>query len=214
MHNQELSFNKPEDLNAYFPKLSEDELKLLAKLAQAYKFWNQKINLISRNDIEHLYLRHLAHSLSIAHFINFNSEEHILDLGTGAGLPGIPLAIIYPKLKFTLLDSKLKKLKIIDTIIQDLGLNNVQTLWGRAENINLNCDRVISRGVSSLEQIYNWSQNILKNPKQPKSILCLKGGAKLKTEIQKLAKPVELYPIRKVLPTEYFLERYLVTYSG
>lgn len=200
------------NLCTYFPQLQAQEIQQLQALAEMYKFWNQKVNLISKYDIPHLYLRHLAHSLSVSNFINFNNDEHILDLGSGAGLPGIPLAIIYPKVTFTLIDAKAKKITIVQKIIQELKLSNVQAIWGRAETLVTKFDRVISRGVTNLEQLYTWANKLIKEPTSAHSLLCLKGGTQLINEIQQFGQKVQLYPIYSIIPISYFAERYLVAY--
>lgn len=198
------------DLQVYFPNLREQELELLQALAKSYKFWNERINLISRLDIPHLYLRHLAHSLAVRELIKFQPKQQILDLGTGAGLPGLPLAIVCPEQQFVLVDARQKKIQVVRQIISELALPNVQAIATRAEDLDLHFDKILSRGVTDLKTLYKWAQKLLKNPRSKHSLLCLKGGAKLQQEIAQLGQKVELKSIHAQIPIEYFAERYLV----
>ena len=131
------------DLDKHFSKISQDQLKKFNSLIQLYKSWNSKVNLISRKDIDNLYVNHILHSLSIAKVHEFIDGSDILDVGTGGGLPGIPLAILFPKVNFTLLDSISKKIKVVEDISKQLSLTNVKTVNDRAENHNLKYDFII-----------------------------------------------------------------------
>ncbi|MEH6779747.1 16S rRNA (guanine(527)-N(7))-methyltransferase RsmG, partial [Maribacter arcticus] len=124
-----------ETIFEYFPNLSENQKEQFEKLEELYKDWNQKINVVSRKDIDELYLRHVLHSLGIAKFISFNDGSKILDVGTGGGFPGIPLAILFPEVHFTLVDSIGKKIKVVDEVIEGLQLSNVKTINARVEEI-------------------------------------------------------------------------------
>ena len=125
-------------INKYFPELSVEKKDKLNKLHELFSFWNEKINVISRKDFDNFYLRHVLHSLAIAKYINFLPSTKILDVGTGGGFPGIPLAIIFDDVNFTLIDSIGKKIKVVNSISKDLQLNNVKGIHTRAENINGN----------------------------------------------------------------------------
>ena len=166
-------------INKYFPDLSDDQKLRFKMLKDIYEDWNSKINVISRKDIEQLYLKHILHSLSISRVISFNDGTRILDVGTGGGFPGIPLAIFFPKCNFVLLDSIAKKIKVVDAAINILGLTNVTSIVSRVENTTSKYDFVVSRAVTKMKdfkklikgKINNNSSNVLNN-----GILYLKGG--------------------------------------
>ena len=167
------------DFDKHFSKISQDQLKKFNSLIQLYKGWNSKVNLISRRDIDNLYVNHILHSLSIAKIHEFVDGTDVLDVGTGGGLPGIPLAIIFPNVNFTLLDSISKKIKVVEDISQHLSLTNVRTVNERAENNNLKYDFVISRAVSKMDGFYSMvNKNIKLKSKNniPNGIISLKGG--------------------------------------
>ena len=163
----------------YFPNLTNDQVYKFEILQEIYEEWNSKINVISRKDIDQLYLKHVLHSLSIAKVISFNDNTTILDVGTGGGFPGIPLAILFPECNFILLDSIAKKIKVVDAVVLSLGLKNVKTITARVENTSDKYDFIISRAVTKMKdfkklikgKLNNSSKNTLKN-----GILYLKGG--------------------------------------
>ena len=166
-------------INQYFNNLSPAQQEQFLKIEQLYLIWNQKINVISRQDINNFYKSHVLHSLSIAKFINFKPGSVVLDAGTGGGFPGVPLAILFPKVNFICVDSTAKKLTVIDDVCKQLNINNVKTIHTRIESLNINCDFVISRAVSRLDTMWaivkpiisNISQNSYKN-----GLIYLKGG--------------------------------------
>lgn len=166
-------------INKYFPDLSNDQKSKFRMLKDIYEDWNSKINVISRKDIEQLYLKHVLHSLSISRVISFNDGASILDVGTGGGFPGIPLAILFPKCNFILLDSIAKKIKVVDSVINTLGLTNVTSIVSRVEDTTSKYDFVVSRAVTKMKdfkklikgKINKNSSNVLNN-----GILYLKGG--------------------------------------
>lgn len=163
----------------YFPNLSEDQIDKFTKLEDLYQGWNLKINLVSRKDIGELYLRHVLHSLAIAKVIQFKAGTKVMDVGTGGGFPGIPLAILYPESHFHLVDSINKKLKVVDAVAESLGLTNVKTSHKRAEDINETFDFIVSRAVTAMPSFVGWVKNkVNKKSKHnlKNGILYLKGG--------------------------------------
>jgi len=155
-----LSENNTSLLLKYF-SLSEKQQALFTQLGSLYQEWNQKINLISRKDMEHLYLHHILHSLSIAKLISFKDGTKIIDVGTGGGLPGIPLAIMFPNCYFLLVDSIGNKIKVVEEIVNSLGLENVLAVNDRAENIDEQVDFVTGRAVSNLNDFYSRVQHLI-----------------------------------------------------
>ena len=173
----------------YFPNLDQLQIEQFEVLKEIYLNWNSKINVISRKDTENFYTRHVLHSLSIAKFIQFNSNTKILDVGTGGGFPGIPLAIYFSKSKFTLLDSIGKKIKVVNEVVKELKLENVDPIVMRAENISIKYDFIVSRAVAKLDTFCPWiSKNINQLNKNDikNGILYLKGGD-LREEINKVS---------------------------
>ena len=163
----------------YFPNLTEAQIKQFKALEDLYQDWNLKINVVSRKDIDELYLRHVLHSLAIAKIINFRKGCHILDVGTGGGFPGIPLAILFPDCKFHLVDSIAKKIKVVDEVKTGLGLTNVTTSHSRVEEIDGRFDFIVSRAVATMPTFVHWVKGKIakKNTHQLKNgILYLKGG--------------------------------------
>ena len=163
----------------HFPELSDLQIQQFKALQHLYRVWNLKINLISRKDIESLYLKHVLHSLAIAKYINFSPKASVLDVGTGGGFPGIPLAILFPDTKFHLVDSIQKKIKVVAAITSDLNLRNIKSQHCRAEQLDGLYDFVVSRAVTSMPNFVKWiSKNIKKKNIHPlkNGILYLKGG--------------------------------------
>lgn len=163
----------------YFPDLSEDQVDKFKKLEALYQDWNLKINVVSRKDIDELYLRHVLHSLAIAKVIQFKDGTKIMDVGTGGGFPGIPLAILFPDCTFHLVDSIAKKLKVVDEVVEGLGLTNVKTTHTRVEEINDTYDFVVSRAVAAMPTFVHWIKGKVakkRNHELKNGILYLKGG--------------------------------------
>ena len=163
----------------HFPELSDLQIQQFKALKHLYRVWNLKINLISRKDIESLYLKHVLHSLAIAKYINFSPKASVLDVGTGGGFPGIPLAILFPETQFHLVDSVQKKIKVVAAISSDLNLRNIKAQHCRAEELDGLYDFVVSRAVTSMPNFVKWiSKNIKKKNIHPlkNGILYLKGG--------------------------------------
>lgn len=192
------------------------------RLVPLYTEWNAKINVISRQDIENLEERHILHSLAIAKVIQFKPEASILDLGTGGGFPGIPLAIVFPSTKFTLVDGTGKKIRVVQEIAGALGLQNVTALHARVEELKMNgqFDFVLSRGVATLDKLLLWSQRLLKRKHThayPNGIIALKGGD-LRAEIKALPGKGESYSeifrIGDFFHEAFFDEKYVVYVQG
>lgn len=163
----------------YFPELSEKQRFQFGKLAELYNDWNQKINVVSRKDIDELYLRHVLHSLGIAKVISFLPGARVLDVGTGGGFPGIPLAILFPETKFHLVDSIGKKIKVVEEVSNGLGLENVKITNARVETVQDQYDFIVSRAVAQMETFVHWVKGrIAKENKHEikNGILYLKGG--------------------------------------
>jgi 16S rRNA (guanine527-N7)-methyltransferase len=204
----------------YFPNLTEQQQNQFAALLPLYKEWNEKINVISRKDIDNLYTHHVLHSLAIAKVVNFKDGTHILDLGTGGGFPGIPLAILYPSVSFLLVDSTAKKIRVVQEIVEALGLKNVEAQQIRVEDIKkgVQFDFVVTRAVTVLDQLFRWSRRLIKNKHLnalPNGILALKGG-NIREEVQALGKGqyVEITPITKFFKEEYFEEKVVAYVQG
>ncbi|WP_236974712.1 16S rRNA (guanine(527)-N(7))-methyltransferase RsmG [Membranihabitans maritimus] len=195
-------------------RFSDDQMEKIKRLEVLYKEWNNKINVISRKDIDQIYLHHVIHSLSISEFTTFSKGTKILDLGTGGGFPGIPLAIRFPDSYFHLIDGTKKKIKVVNEIANELGLDNVLATQVRAEELKGKYDFVVSRAVASLQKLVNWSGPLISregvNP-IPNGLLALKGGD-LKQEIAELAQGTycEVTPITKYFNEEYFSEKKLI----
>jgi 16S rRNA (guanine527-N7)-methyltransferase len=166
-------------IQKYFPELTETQIAQFKALQGLYADWNEKINVISRKDIDELYLRHVLHSLGIAKIIKFRPDTHILDVGTGGGFPGIPLAILFPESKFHLVDSIGKKIKVVQAVADDLNLKNVTASHARVETIKAQYDFIVSRAVTNMPKFVNWVKSKIKAQDQnslPNGILYLKGG--------------------------------------
>lgn len=190
----------------YFPDLSQLQKKRFAALEGLYVEWNSKINVISRRDIGSFITHHVLHSLSIGKSVLFAPDESVLDLGTGGGFPGIPLAILFPETKFTLCDSIGKKIRVAQSVAQSLNLENVRCVNSRAESIGESFDYVISRAVARLRELYPWIKDSYR-----KSIICLKGGD-LQEEIREFQKECRVKEERIVVVDipSFFNEAYFI----
>jgi len=209
--------HKIEVILKYFSDFTDQQLKQFLALHDLYNEWNSKINVISRKDIDSLYEKHILHSLSIAAIFDFSPGSEIIDIGTGGGFPGIPLAIFFPEVKFHLVDSIAKKLKVVNAISEFTGLKNVTTEHIRAEEIkNRKFDFVVSRAVAPLKELWHWSRPLLKKSSEQESsdlktpaLICLKGGD-LTIEIQESAISPNIIEITELFPEEYFNEKYML----
>jgi 16S rRNA (guanine527-N7)-methyltransferase len=196
----------------YFPSLTDSQLRQFNQLPGLYSFWNNQINVISRKDIEQLYERHVLHSLGIAKVISFLPGEKVLDVGTGGGFPGIPLAILFPDTRFYLVDSIGKKIKVVQEVAKALGLKNVSASHQRAEQVNEKFDFVISRAVTRLKEFYPWVKdkfNKQSKNKLPNGILYLKGGD-LTQEIAESGLTVQQYYLKEYFEEEFFETKQVV----
>lgn len=185
----------------YFPQLSDVQMQQFEALQEIYEDWNSKINVISRKDIESLYLKHVLHSLAIANVVKFKPNAKILDVGTGGGFPGIPLAILFPKVQFHLVDSIQKKIKVVKAVTETLKLKNIMAEHLRAEQVNGRFDFVVSRAVTTMPSFVPWVKNKLikkYNHPLPNGILYLKGGD--------LVEELSTYPKATIHPISGFFE--------
>lgn len=198
----------PDLIFSYFPDLTPEQQRQVEALAGLYGEWNEKINVISRKDIENLYINHVLHSLGIAKVISFLPGTEVLDVGTGGGFPGIPLAILFPTTKFHLVDSIGKKITVVNEVAKALGLRNVTAEQIRAEQLKGHYDFIVSRAVTQMKEFYGWVHNKIKRDSRhsiDNGILYLKGGD-VDEEMNQLKRPYKVYDL-----TEYFKESYFET---
>lgn len=206
---------KLELITKYFSDFSPVQLNQFAALDELYNEWNSKINVISRKDVEGLFEKHVLHSLSIAAAFEFADGTSIVDLGTGGGFPGIPLAIFYPNVQFHLVDSIGKKIKVVNAVAEAIGLKNVSTRHSRVEDIkDRRFDFVVSRAVAPLKDLWKWSKPLLKksspqNKNQAPGLICLKGGD-LHAEISESGCRPRVMEIRELFDREYFKDKFLL----
>lgn len=221
----------------YFADFTPEQLRQLAALEAVYKDWNDKINVISRKDIDSLYEKHILHSLSIAAAFDLAHGMEVIDIGTGGGFPGIPLAIFFPDVRFHLVDSIGKKIRVVEAVRDAVGLKNITTAHTRAEEIkNRKFDVAVSRAVAPLQELWTWAKPLLKKPSQsngsrpdrqpdpaspeadtdqgaelpvPHGLICLKGGD-LAREISESGCRPRVMEVYDIFPEEFFKEKYLL----
>jgi len=200
-------------IRSHFPEINERQYNQFVKFGELFRDWNSKINLVSRKDIDQLFLKHVLHSLGIAKVMPFADGTQILDIGTGGGFPGLPLAILYPKCHFTLVDSIGKKIMVVNDLAAALHLDNVKGIHERAENIKGSYDFVVSRAVTRLNEFVPLTQNKIKSKQInafPNGILYLKGGD-LSEELREVKRNPDVFPLSKYF-TDPFFETKVVVY--
>ena len=196
----------PEIIFNYFPSLTTVQKEQIDKLYSLYSEWNEKINVISRKDIDNLYINHVLHSLAIAKIVNFKPGTSVLDVGTGGGFPGIPLAILFPDTQFHLVDSIGKKITVVKNVAEGLGLKNVRAEQIRAEQIKGEYDFIVSRAVTRLKEFYGWiNKKVKKDSKHTlfNGILYLKGGD-LDEELAEMKRPYQIFDLSDYFKEEFF----------
>ena len=197
----------------YFTEFSDKQIEQFRGLNDIYTEWNDKINVISRKDIDKIYLHHVLHSLSIAAICEFQPESEIIDIGCGGGFPGVPLAIFFPEVKFHLVDSIAKKLKVVDAVCETLNIQNITTQHTRAEEIkNRKFDFVVSRAVAPLKDLWYWSKPLIRGGfkhELANGLICLKGGDLAQEVFESGLKP-NVVPVNQLFADDYFNEKFIL----
>ena len=201
----------------YFPDITDIQKQQFEASFNLYKEWNEKINVVSRKDIDSLFEKHILHSLAIAKFVSFRPDTHVLDIGTGGGFPGVPLSILFPETNFTLCDSIAKKITVAENVSQGIGLLNTDFVVGRVEQLKEKFDFIVTRAVAPAEQLYRWTQGYIKennNNAKFNGYLLLKGGD-LREELRALKLLnkkliIEEYPLTSWFDEEFFETKKLV----
>ncbi|TKB95267.1 16S rRNA (guanine(527)-N(7))-methyltransferase RsmG [Pedobacter cryophilus] len=204
-------------IQKYFQDLNPTQIKQFDQLFELYQNWNAQINVISRKDIDELYERHILHSLGIAKVCQFLPGTQVLDVGTGGGFPGIPLAILFPETQFLLVDAIGKKIKVVNEVAQAIGLKNLTAKHSRAEQIHQNFDFIVSRAVTQLKDFYPWVKGKFKKESKhtlPNGVLYLKGGD-LKEELNaSQLKNIKLYSLSDYFTEEFFQTKFVVYFPA
>lgn len=201
-------------IRKYFPDLTDTQLEQFRMLEPLYRDWNEKINVISRKDMDALYEKHILHSLAIAAVIRFAPGAQVLDIGTGGGFPGIPLAIFFPEVHFLLVDSIGKKIRVVQEVAAALGLRHVTALHGRAEAIHdRRFDYAVSRAVAPLVELWQWARPLIRKGRQTEAfangLFCLKGGDLAQEIAQSRLRP-HLWPLEEIFPEPSLAEKFVV----
>ena len=201
-------------IEKYFPNLTANQKDKVQRAYHEYKLWNDQINVVSRKEFEWFYERHFLHSLAIAKFIQFQPQTRVLDLGTGGGFPGVPLAILFPEVQFTLVDSIGKKIKVVNEVCAALNIQNVRAFHQRVEEVKGQFDFVVSRAVAPLSELLHWTKGKYSGEQRnalPNGLICLKGGD-LKEEINavKMHFIVERYRLSEYFQEEFFETKELI----
>ena len=196
----------------YFPELTSQQIKHFEQLMLILPRLNERVNVISRKDIAYLEERHILHSLSIAKLLRFDSKARVLDVGTGGGFPGIPLALMFPEASFTLVDSIRKKISLVSEIVEELNLKNVTPVNQRMEQLNLKADFVVSRAVTAFPKLHLWTQKLIEpgsGQSMPNGLISLKGGD-LNKELMPLKQQVKVFPISSWYEESFFSTKMIV----
>lgn len=196
----------------YFKNFSAEQKQQIDRLGELYKHWNSQINVISRKDIDNIYVHHVLHSLAISRWIQFPADSLVLDFGTGGGFPGIPLAIAFPKVQFHLVDSIGKKIKVVKAIADELGLRNVRASHARVEELDLSFDFITCRAVAPLAQIVGWTKHLLRKKIEHEHAgtwILLKGG-NLDEEIKEANRLTVTFPLSNYFNEPFFDDKYIV----
>ena len=196
----------------YFPTLSETQKQQFAELGVLYPDWNSKINVISRKDIDNLYVNHILHSLAIAKFIDCKAGSSVIDMGTGGGFPGVPLAVMFPEVKFHLVDRIGKKLKVVDDIASKIGLKNVTTQHGDIKEVKGSFDFVVSRAVMDINELIPLVRRLVKRQcinAMPNGLICLKGG-NLEGELHKVKSQALVEELSSYFNEEFFATKKVI----
>jgi 16S rRNA (guanine527-N7)-methyltransferase len=200
-------------LHKYFSDFTPEQEKQFAALKGLYSEWNEKINVISRKDIDNFYTHHVLHSLAIAAKFNFENDMQVMDLGAGGGFPGIPLAIFFPNVSFHLVDSINKKLQVVNQIANAIGIKNITTQHTRVEEIrNRQFDIVVSRAVAPLKDLWHWSKPLIrknKNIEAVNGLICLKGGDLTKEIFESGCKPF-VWEVDKIFAEPHFTDKFIL----
>lgn len=201
-----------EVIKRYFPELNDIQITQFEKLGSLYPEWNNKINVISRKDIENLYIRHILHSLAIAKYIKFQRGTSVMDLGTGGGFPAIPLAIIFPDVSFHAIDGIAKKIRVVQEISNKIGLRNIKASQLRAEENKEKYDFVVTRAVAALDKLIPWSERLIHKTHKnatPNGMIALK-GSNVNEELKDTKKYVETVTLSKYFDDPFFEEKTLL----
>jgi 16S rRNA (guanine527-N7)-methyltransferase len=202
-------------IHKYFPELNDKQYAQFEQIGKLYREWNEKINVISRKDIDNLYLHHILHSLVIAKFINFKDKTEVLDLGTGGGFPAVPLAIFFPNVNFTAIDGTRKKITVVNEVKDSIGLENLTALQARGEEHKKSYEFVVTRAVAKIGKLKEWTAKLIDPENQrnalPNGIIALKGG-RVKDETKELTKKdyFETHPVTKYIDETYYDEKYVL----
>jgi len=201
-------------IKEYFPDFTATQYEQLEVLGELYIEWNAKVNLVSRKDIEHIFDRHILHAISIHHIMRFKAGSKILDLGTGGGLPGLPLAILFPESDFHLIDARSKKIMVVQDIVDRLSLSNVRATHGRAEELKSTYDFIVSRAVAQTKQLIEWTGNRFSSTEInaiPNGYILLKGGdVRKELKEAKVDRIADVYPIIDFIQEPWYEEKKLI----
>ena len=196
----------------YFPNLSENQINQYSELTPLYEYWNERTQERQSKKVEHIYLRHILHSLAIAAYAKFPPGSTILDVGTGGGFPGIPLAIFYPDVNFTLVDSIGKKIKVVQEISQKIKCSNIRAINTRAENLDTKFDYILSRAVTNMPKFVGWVKPLIKRSKQispQRGIIALKGGD-IQEEMGELFSRAQIIEVSDYFEDDFFTSKLIV----